>query len=110
LEHTKKCLYGRGIFEKIFQIKKGYTKSMFNITDNFQPLTDEQLTEVTGGGAVSGLCVVGPLADGLVPGVNGITTATTSGVNGITTATTSGVNGITTATTSGVNGITTASL
>jgi hypothetical protein len=37
---------------------------MFNITDNFQPMSDEQLTEVTGGilgTVVSSVPVAGPL-------------------------------------------------
>jgi hypothetical protein len=79
---------------------------MFNITDNFQPLTDEQLTEVTGGGVASGLPCVGSQADGLVTGVNGVTMATITGVNGITTSTTC----VTTAANTALNGITAAAL
>ena len=76
---------------------------MFNITDNFQPLTDEQLTEVTGGGTVS----VVPGADGLGTGLNNITVAATGGLNNITVTATGTVNNVTTATAGTVNGVVT---
>jgi hypothetical protein len=72
---------------------------MFNITDNFQPLTDEQLTEVTGGGltsnVVAGVPVAGPL---LAPTVTGVGTSgvqlltdTNTTVTSTTTAATTGL-------------------
>ncbi len=50
---------------------------MFNITDNFQPLTDEQLTEVTGGGTITS--VLSP-----VPGGSAVSSTTDSLINGVT--------------------------
>jgi hypothetical protein len=99
LEYQQKNAYKDGGIKKLSHIKKGFTNFMFNITGNFQPLTDEQLTEVTGGGLVSGVVsgvpVAGPLLGPTVAGVGTSTakilTDTNSTLTSTTTAATTGL-------------------